>query len=209
MEEGIIGIVIGAIVTLATQLITMRISIYKSKLESNDKYIQLKRQDLSEVYRELISTINLYPSRSPYDVMKNIDYAPGYSRENFDGVITSLNYQIEDYEKQLKSSNKEYKESLRTEILNREYAKKEITIIKSDYVSAVEKYNSFCKNRMAEFELYAGINVKNNLVRFEVAIHNIFFVGRHSENTNDPFDNIIEKCKRELVNSMRIDIGEI
>lgn len=207
--EGILGIIIGAIVTLGTQLITMRISIHKSNVESKSRYIQQKRQDLSEVYRELISTINTYPIHSPYDVMRNIKYSPGYFGENFDGVITSLNYQIEDYKNQMKSSDIECKESIRVEILNREYAIEQIMIIKDEYFRAAEKYKLFCKNMKAEFELYAGINVKNNLVKFEVAIHNIFSVGKFSEPTNDPLNNIIENCKNELVSSMRIDIGEI
>lgn len=58
--------------------------------------------------------------------MEHIEYAPNYSMEWFDAVLKSLDYQIEDYKKQLNNVNINYekKNQVDMQISSREYAKK-------------------------------------------------------------------------------------
>ena len=93
------------------------------------------------------------------------------------------------------------------QISNREYAKKEISKIRDEYYAAKEKYKLFCESDKVIFDLYAGQGVRNCLVEFEVIIHNVFKSGRSVGDKNDPINNTIQVSRRNLVNSMRTDIG--
>lgn len=57
------------------------------------------------------------------------------------------------------------------------------------------------------FDLYAGQDVRNRLVEFEVVIHNVFISGHSVGDVDDPLDNIVTISRRNLINSMRNDIG--
>ena len=57
------------------------------------------------------------------------------------------------------------------------------------------------------FDLYAGQNVKNCLVEFEVVIKNVFVSGKNSEDSSDPYNNLIENTRLKLISCMRSDIG--
>lgn len=46
------------------------------------------------------------------------------------------------------------------------------------------------------FDLYAGQNVRNALVRFEVVIHNVFICGYSVGDVFDPLNNSIETIRR-------------
>lgn len=132
MSDVMLAAFISAVVTLMVNIVTLVTNIFverfKSKSEIQRKEYQSKRERLNEVYKELIAIINLYPNSSPNDVFEHIEYAPNYSMENFDSILKSLDYQIEDYKKQLNIANIKYerKDDINIQISNREYAKSEL-----------------------------------------------------------------------------------
>lgn len=213
MSDAMFAALISAGGTLLVSIVTLVantfIERFKSKSEIQQKEYQSKRERLNEVYKELIAIINLYPNSSPNDVLKYVEYAPNYSMENFDSILKSLAYQIEDYKKQLNIENIEYerKNDINEQISNREYAKKEISKICDEYYAAKDKYKLFCVSGKVIFDLYAGQDVRNCLVEFEVIIHNVFISGQRAGDKDDPINNILQVSRRNLVNSMRRDIG--
>ena len=70
-----------------------------------------------------------------------------------------------------------------------------------------DKYKLFCKSDKAVFDLYAGQDVRNCFVEFEVILHNVFISGHSVGAANDPLNNSIEIIRRKIINSMRKDIG--
>lgn len=197
------------IVSIVTLVANAFIEGFRNKSEMKQKDYQSKREHLNEVYKELISIINLYPNSSPNDILKYIDYAPNYSMEYFDSILQILDYQIEDYKKQLNNKNIKYEErcDIDTQISNREYAKQNIFEIRDEYYMARDKYKSFCESNKVVFDLYAGQDVRNCLVKFEVVIHNVFISGHMAGDKDDPINNIIQISRRNLINSIRNDIG--
>ena len=197
------------IVSIVTLVANAFIEGFRNKSEMKQKDYQSKREHLNEVYKELISIINLYPNSSPNDILKYIDYAPNYSMEHFDSILQILDYQIEDYKKQLNNKNIKYEErcEIDTQISNREYAKQNIFEIRDEYYMARDKYKSFCESNKVVFDLYAGQDVRNCLVKFEVVIHNVFISGHMAGDKDDPINNIIQISRRNLINSIRNDIG--
>lgn len=79
--------------------------------------------------------------------------------------------------------------------------------IKEDYCNARDAYRTFCKTKKMVLDLYAGQTVKNNIVEFDVLIHDIFISGYKIEDVYDPRYNIIEVVRRNIIDSMRNDIG--
>lgn len=214
MPETLIAALIGAgatlIVTIITQISTIYISRVKKKLKIKQKEFQIKRDNLSSIYETLISAINSFPNESPNDILKNIEYSPNYSFENFNAVLKILNYQIKDYRNQLKNVNISYEQrnNINVQISNRKYSKKKISEIQNKYYKALDNYKSFCESpNKTIFDLYAGQNVKNALVRFEMVIHNIFISGYSAGDVYNPLNNRIEITRRELIDSMRNDLG--
>lgn len=213
MSDAMLATLISAGGTLLVSIVTLvanaLIERFKSKSEIQQKEYQSKRERLNEVYKELIAIINLYPNSSPNDVLKYVEYDPNYSMENFDSILKSLAYQIEDYKKQLNIASIEYerKNDINEQISNREYAKKEISKICDEYYATKDKYKLFCESGKVIFDLYAGQDVRNCLVEFEVIIHNVFISGRRAGDKDDPINNILQVSRRNLVNSMRRDIG--
>lgn len=197
------------IVSIVTLVASAFIERFRNKSEMKQKDYQSKREHLNEVYKELISIINLYPNSSPNDILKYIDHAPNYSMEYFDSILQILDFQIEDYKKQLNNKNIKYEErcDIDTQISNREYAKQNIFEIRDEYYTARDKYKSFCESNKVVFDLYAGQDVRNCLVEFEVVIHNVFISGRMVGDKDDPINNIIQISRRNLINSIRNDIG--
>ena len=102
----------------------------KSKVQERKIQSQVQKQEkLTEPYNELIRIISLFPNKTPYDVMTNLPFSPGFNREDFDTVNRILEIQIkEDYQKRLERKGLTYKdeEEIKTEIRNREYYIKEI-----------------------------------------------------------------------------------
>lgn len=212
MSEVIIAALIGAGITLVTTTCTLvlnyRIQKDKIQYDYTIKQQETKKERLSNIYETLIKIINLYPSTSPNDVLSGVEYAPNYLMERFEAVLKSLDYQIEDYRKQLQSANISYeqKSDIEIQISNREYAKEKILLTREQYNKAKEEYKLFCESDKAIFDIYAGQIVKNSLVEFEVAIHNVFISGRRAgeENLNN---NVIWVSRRNIVNAIRDDIG--
>lgn len=212
MSETIIAALIGAgatlVVTVVTQITYAFVERTKNEIEMRQKAYETKRNNLNDVYKELITIINMYPNSSPNDSLKYVDYPPNYSMEHFDAILKSLDYQIEDYKKQLvKSADYQCKGDIETQISNREYSKKEICSIRDEYYNAKERYNDFCNSGKVLFDLYAGQDVRNCLVEFDVVIHNVFISGYKAGENEDQINNIIRVTKRKLINSMRRDIG--
>jgi len=213
MSETMIATLIGSgvtlITTIATLFINSLIETHKSQLEIQQKKYEVKREKLNDIYAKLVDIVNQYPNSSPNDALQYVEYAPNYSMESFDAVLKSLDYQIEDYKRQLNNVNINYgrKSDVDTQISNREYAKKKISEIRDEYYIARDRYKSFCKSDKAVFDLYAGQDVRNCLVEFEVIIHNVFISGHSVGDADDPLNNRIEIIRRKLINSMRNDIG--
>lgn len=213
MSETMIATLIGSGVTLITTMVTLfvnsLIETHKSQLEIQQKKYEVKREKLNDIYARLVDIVNQYPNSSPNDVLQYVEYAPYYSMESFDAVLKSLDYQIEDYKKQLNNVNINYdrKSDIDTQISNREYAKKKISEMRDEYYMARDRYKSFYKSDKAVFDLYAGQDVRNCLVEFEVIIHNVFISGHSVGDVDDPLNNRIEIIRRKLINSMRNDIG--
>lgn len=213
MSETMIAALIGAgatlLITLITQTITVFMFKFKSNMEIKQIEHQLKKEKLDGVYKTLISVINLFPDMSPNDVLNCVEYGPHYSMESFDCILESLDYQIEDYKKQLKILNIdcEQKNNIEAQISNREYSEKKISEIRDKYYKARDKYKAFCESDKVIFDLYAGQDVRNCLVEFEVVIHNVFISGYSVGDAEDPINNIIKMSRQKLIDSMRYDIG--
>ena len=213
MSETMIGTLVGSAVTLITTIVTLYINslIEKNKcqLEIQQKKYEIKRKKLNDIYEKLVDIVNQYPNSSPSDVLLFVDNAPHFSMESFDAVLTSLDYQIEDYKRQLNNVNIDYERKIdaETQISNREYAKKKISEIRDAYYMAKDRYKLFCKSDKAVFDLYAGQDVRNCLVEFEVIVHNVFISGHSVGVVNDPLKNSIEIIRRKIINSIRNDIG--
>lgn len=129
--------------------------------------------------------------------------------EHFDSILKLLDYQIVHYKRQLNMENIGYdeKNDIEEQLSNAEYAKKAISRICDEYYIAKDKYTSFCKSDKVIFDLYAGQEVRNCLAEFEVIIDNVFISDRKAGDYGDPINNIIQVSRRNLVNSMRKDIG--
>lgn len=212
MSEVLLGAVLGAVISGANSLIITAINYHvdhKKQIEKlKQKQIKIKRKKLNNLYYDLINIINMYPNQSPNDVLKNVDYAPNYSLESFDAINTILDYQIEDYKEcKAKQTYKEQKYELDLNIRNREYAKKEIIQIRNAYFQANDAYNRFKKSNKTDFDLYAGQEVKESLMTFEVVIHNIFISGRRAENSDVSAHNNIDFARKKIVDSIKEDIG--
>lgn len=213
MSEGILTVLISVGGTLAVSTVTLIVNAYierfKSKIEIQQNMIKSKRENLSDIYMKLINILNLYPSSSPNDILNYIDNPPNYSMEHYDGVLDSIDYQVDDYKTRLSIEGIETEliYNIKTQISNREYAKKQIIENRDEYFAAKEKYSSFCESDKAMFELYAGQEVRNYLVHFEIVVHNVFISGRFAGEDGDPVNNIIHVSRRNLIDSMRFDLG--
>ena len=196
---------LGVGVTLITLFVNALIERFKSRFEMQQKEYQSKREHLTEVYKELIAIVNLYPCSSPNDILSQFEGAPNYLMESFDAILKTLDYQIEEEKKQLNSQKQ--KQGINEEISNKEFAKEEIAKVRDEYYIAKEKYALFCESDKVILDLYAGQDVRNCLVDFEVTIHNVYISGRKAGDKYDPVNNEIQKVRRNLVNSMRRDIG--
>ena len=214
MSETMIAALIGSGVTLITTMVTLFVNSliekHKSQLEIQQKKYEVKRGKLNDIYTKLIDIVNQYPNSSPNDILRYVEYAPNYSMEMFDAVLDSLDYQIEDYVEQLNKVNINYEResNIRSQIFSSKYAKEKISQIRDEYYIARDRYKSFCKSDKAVFDLYAGQDVRNCLVEFEVIIFNVFISGQSTgDDVDDPLKNKIDIIRRKLINSMRNDIG--
>lgn len=194
------------IIKTILSLLSIKVENYSEIEQKNHEF---KRKYLDEAYRELISVINLYPTVSPNDIMKCIDYPPIFFRESYDSVLNTLDYQIADYRNQLKNKSISLakKNDIDVYISNRIYVKDKIKHNRVNYFNAENNYNEFYKSKKEIIDLYAGQNVKNCLVSFRVAIENIFYCGFYSEVGDKNHNNIIENNKRLLIESIRSDLG--
>lgn len=201
--------VIVAFSSLGGVIIGLFYNHFKEKQQIKQQNYQTKREVLTEVYKELISIINSYPNKSPNDIMRRLEDSPNYGSEWFDAVLNSLVYRIEDKQKQLRRLNIDYsrKNNLETDLSNLEYAKKEITKNRDKYFLAKEKYERFQENEKMIFDLYAGQEVQNKLVHFEVVIQNVFISGMVFGDADSIEVNVIERAKRNLIYVMRKDVG--
>ncbi|NST23806.1 hypothetical protein HRG43_11460 [Enterococcus faecalis] len=181
--------------------------VKESELRQTEK--QAKRGILTEVYKSLISVVDLYPEESPNDILEHIQYGPNYSLESYDAIFNILDIKLEDYKEQLKIVNIDYQRraDIEVEISNINYAKDKLEMNRDSYYKAVKEYASFLDSDKTVFELYASQSVKNCLVRFEVIIHNVFISGYSAMIPDNQNENIIKMRRRELIQAMRDDIG--
>lgn len=213
MTDTMMATIIGAGATLLTAMVTLVVNSliekHKWRMEVKQKKYEVKREKLNDIYIKLVDIVNQYPNVSPNDVLQCVEYPPNYAMEWFDGVLMSLDDQLEDYQVQLNDETTDYKRKndINTQISNRQYAKKKISEIRDEYYKAKDRYKAFCKCDKAVFDLYAGQDVRNCLVEFEVIIHNVFISGHSVENVDDPRNNRIDIIRRKIINSIRSDIG--
>lgn len=213
MSETMITVLISVgatlIVTVITSIANVYIEVFRNKFEIDQKKLQSKNENLNDIYKQLISIINSYPSSSPNDILHHIKHTPNYLMEYYDAVLRSLEHQVEDYKNQLSAKNIDYqrKNDIEIQISNREYVKNKILDNQEKYYFAKYEYKKFCEVDKIVFDLYAGQEVRNRLVEFEVVIHNVFISGKNAGDDNDPINNIIHVSRRNLINSMRIDLG--
>lgn len=183
----------------------------KSKVQERKIQSQVQKQEkLTESYNELIRIISLFPNKTPYDVMANLPFSPGFNSEDFDTVNRTLEIQIkEDYQKRIERKGLTYQdeEEIKTEIRNREYYIKEIEKIKNQYFLAKKEYERF-RSTDKIIELYASQDVKNCLVEFDVTRDNAFIAGRPLE-YNDGRNNKLNDIRWELEQVIRTDLGII
>lgn len=185
----------------------------EKKDKEYERYIEErrnKRDKLTETYNELLKIIYLFPNKTPYDVMANLPFSPGFNSEDFDTVNRTLEIQIkEDYQKRLERKGLTYQDEkeIKTEIRNREYYIKEIEKIKNQYFLAKKEYEQF-RSTDKIIELYASQDVKNCLVEFDVTRDNAFIAGRPLE-YNDGRNNKLNDIRWELEQVIRADLGII
>jgi hypothetical protein len=205
----IVGVLVAIIAALGGVVKYFR----EKKDKEYERYIEErrnKRDKLTETYNELLKIIYLFPNKTPYDVMTNLPFSPGFNREDFDTVNRTLAIQIkDDYQKRLERKGLTYKdeEEIKTEIRNRECYIKEIEEIKNQYFLAKKEYERF-RSTDKIIELYASQDVKNYLVEFDVTWHNAFIAGRHLE-YNDGRNNKLNDIRWELEQVIRADLGII
>lgn len=215
MSENIIIMIVSSIATLCTTLITQLFLFFTNKLkykyESKQIEYKIKKEKLEDIYLKLTSIINLYPEITPNDVLKFIEFSPCFLMEDFDSTIKSLNYQIDDYKNQLNNFklNSEMKNKVENEILNRKYAIRQILDIKEKYQNAKVAYQCFVENDKNILDLFAGQDVLDCIVEFEVIIYNAFISGRYVGEADEPTNNSINKIRRDLIYNMRKDIGTL
>lgn len=202
-----------AIVGILGFLWGIYIYVDKRKSKGQERKIQSqvqKQEKLTESYNELIRIISLFPNKTPYDVMANLPFSPGFNSEDFDTVNRTLKIQIEeDYQKRIERKGLTYQdeEEIKTEIRNREYYIKEIEKIKNQYFLAKKEYERF-RSTDKIIELYASQDVKNCLVEFDVTRDNAFIAGRPLE-YNDGRNNKLNDIRWELEQVIRADLGII
>lgn len=177
--------------------------------DRKEKKIDIKRNKLNSVYEELIKIIEMYPdkspndvlqSKSPDDILQHLDCKPIYKLELFDTVIRTLKVKVENYEKNLNVCNKEeYQKRTDIELLIGEIKNliEKINAIKENYFKAKSKYESFTQKYNSFLELYAGKEVKENIHNFEAVISNVFIAGHGAD---------IENCRNNLIKSIKSDI---
>ncbi len=182
---------------------------YKDKQEAQQQNYQLKRNELSEIYHSLYNVISLFPNCSPNDICARLDNMPFFSFENFDAVLTSINYQIEDLENQLKRPNlsTEQYNNIKASIFGRKYSIDQIQTIQNKYITAKKELKEFCNKYKAVLELYAGKEVLCSFELFESTIHNTFISGLSYGDPDDIENNAIDIRRKVLIQEMRIDLG--
>lgn len=166
------------------------------------KKIDIKRNELNSVYEKLIKIIEMYPDKSPNDVLQYLECKPIYKLELFDTVTETLKIKVENYEKNLNICNKEeYQKRTDIELLICEIKNciEKINEIKENYFKAKSEYESFTREDKSFLKLYAGEEVKKNIDNFEAVISNVFIAGYRD---NDDTKN----CKNNLIESIKIDI---
>ncbi|MGJ0975998.1 hypothetical protein [Enterococcus faecalis] len=209
MESELLSALVGGVIGVVGTIITQRGAkiVKESELRQTEK--QAKRGILTEVYKSLISVVDLYPEESPNDILEHIQYSPNYSLESYDAIFNILDIKLEDYKEQLKIVNIDYQRraDIEVEISNINYAKDKLEMNRDSYYKAVKEYASFLDSDKTVFELYASQSVKNCLVRFEVIIHNVFISGYSAMIPDNQNENIIKMRRRELIQAMRDDIG--
>ena len=112
------------------------------------KKIDIKRNELNSVYEKLIKIIEMYPDKSPNDVLQYLECKPIYKLELFDTVTETLKIKVENYEKNLNICNKEeYQKRTDIELLICEIKNciEKINEIKENYFKAKSEYESFTR----------------------------------------------------------------
>jgi hypothetical protein len=209
MSESLIAALIGAVITLISVITNSNLENKKRKNEMLQKEFEFKRKPLCEVYEKYISIINSFPAVSPNDILKIVEYPPHYSMESFKTIIEILTYRIKECEATLTVNNLGATEMYQTkkEISDMENCITQIEQNKDAYLSAKDAYDKFCISDKKVIDLYAGQNVRNSMVKFEVVLSNLFIAGCDFEDNFNPEKNVLDRARREVISAMRDDIG--
>lgn len=213
MKEVVIPALIGAGISIITTALTLLINalIEKNKLqaERQQKREDAKRERLTDIYTEFVSIMNSFPMESPNDILETIEEPPHYSLESFDSVIDALGYQVEEYKRILQNKNIDLKDKdyFRSQIVKMEYIQDKLKEIREEYFKARDNYRTFCKDKKMILDLYAGQDVRDNMVDFDILIHGVFISGYGVGSVYDLRENKVEIIRQRVIDSMRKDIG--
>ncbi len=209
MLDGMLNVLGGGIISILTLAVNAIIEYKKDKNVKQQKLYTTKRVKLTEIYTNLSKIVNLFPNSSPNDMLKYIEDPPFYDKEKFIPIKKILKRKLSCYEDLLQDYDLELhqRDNLENKKYNIENVLSAIGQIEEDYFKARECYKRFLITDKAIFDLYAGQNVRNKLVEFEVVINNVFVSGNTVVESSDPVGNIIDKARRRLIDSMREDIG--
>lgn len=197
----LIDILINAVGSLTGNVAT---DILQNDLGKRKQSCGQKSQDLYRAYINLTDAIDAYPCIAPKDILQGLEGAPNYALELFDETIRILEYQIADYKARLSTDRNAEMEA---QIRNRQWAIQEMIRTRDRYNIAKKKYEAYLKKYRKIIELEAGQDVQNRLCEVEVAIQNVFVAGSPAGDPRDPDQNIILATRRNLIDSMRADLG--
>ena len=124
--------------------------------------INFKRDMLKKTYCQLVKILELYPNDTPQNIMCNLPYKPYYRLENFDIIVSILDFQASYYSEKLKIEifREEEKEQFRCNIAELEYLKETILKNKKQYFEAKVAYEEFMRINRANICLYSSIDVE-------------------------------------------------
>lgn len=206
MSDTIIGAIIALSATIISQILSAIRDLVQYKLHRRKDSIDEKKKNLTEVYSNLISIINMFPSKSFSDVLEHIDNSPNCSMMQLKTILDELDNLIDGYKNDLdkKELNQKDKFLINSNISKCMDAKKQISKISGQYHEAERAYQKF-KKEESLFYLYAGKDVQNYLNEFHNEIENVFISG-YSAYRKESDQNVIEKKRQKLICCLQKDL---
>lgn len=185
------------------ELINIILEMLKNRAAVLSRTNQRRIESLEKIYSELGGIVTLFPDKTPYSILRNVENAPNY-HGNYDNTIHLLVVRIKDSQETIeryKKNNQIPPFEIETRISNWQFAQKELKENQRIYEKADRKYQDFISKNKGEIEILFTRNVKNALVVMNVALNNTFGIpGRVSQ---EKFAN----AKSYLLHNLRHDLG--